>query len=91
MVTGHPSALRKPGRGKTMLGKGSGTEKNMESGGFTLNSNKDKKQIKTKRPGKNKLELLEETGSERELVGGPKVSGPLLLILKDPRSKIRKE
>ena len=42
MDTGHPSTLRKPGRGKTMLGKGSGTEKNMESG-FTLKSNKEKK------------------------------------------------
>ena len=73
-----------------MLGKGSGTEKNMELG-FTLNSNKERKQIKTQRPGENKLELLEETGSERELVGGPKVSSPLLLILKDPLSKIHKE
>ena len=50
----------------------------MESGGFTLNSNKEKKQIKTVRPGKNKLELLEETGSERELVvGGQRLRFPV--------------
>ena len=50
----------------------------MESGAFTLNSNKEKKQIKTLRPGKNKLELLEETGSERELVvGGQRLRFPV--------------
>lgn len=78
MDTGHPSSLRKPSRGKTMLSKGAETEKNMESGAFTLNSNKEKKQIKTLRPGKNKLELLEETGSERELVvGGQRLRFPV--------------
>ena len=46
MDTGHPSSLRKPSRGKTMLGKGAETEKSMESGEFTLNSNKRKSKSK---------------------------------------------
>lgn len=84
MDTGHASSLRKPSRGKTMLGKGAETEKSMESGEFTFKFNKRKS--KSKHWGLGKISWScwrrQEKGACRWRPE-TEVSGPSLLI-KDP-------